>query len=293
MVDSIIEGMAGMIKDLLELAFSIYNILTGMAVEMLGQNPAAWNSSGWNFVESVNAVFLGIAAVLVAIFFLMGLCMDNMDIRQDYRIENIIRVFIKLSLAEFFVVNSLKLVKSFFGIATGIINKISGTGISFAYSLPGNISNILNDPKSNGISEMGGLLWLVGLMIMGIVFLLVVSGCGMMVLYEAFQRFFKILLLVPYGTLANSTIAGNHALGRSAEAFWKYTLGTILEAVTMYMALALSAAVLTSGVISLTDGETGGMYVAAWMLESSFICMMTLGVVKGASNITQRTLGLS
>lgn len=292
MTDELISDMSGFMKGLLELAFSSYNWLTGMAVEMLGQNPASWNGSGWKFVESVNTVFLGIAAVLVAIFFLMGFCMDSVDIRQDFRIENIIRMFIKLSLAEFFVVNSLKLVKSFFGIATGIIKRISGNGISFTYSLPGNINSILSAPESNGISGMGGVVLLMLLIIMGVVFLITVSGCGMMVLYEAFQRFFKILLLIPYGTLASSTIAGNHALSHSAESFWKFALGTILEAVTMYMALALSAAILTSGTVNLSDGKTGWILVIAWMLESTYICMLTLGLVKGSSNITQRALGL-
>ena len=128
--------------------------------------------------------------------------------------------------------------------------------------------------------------------IMAVVFLLVVTGCGMMILYEAYQRFFKIMMLIPYGTLANSTIAGNHMLNRSAEAFWKYALSTILEAVTMYLAMALSAAVLSSGTLGLTEGTSGVFFIFAWILESSFICMLTLGLVKGADMVTQKALGL-
>ena len=128
--------------------------------------------------------------------------------------------------------------------------------------------------------------------IMAVVFLLVITGCGMMILYEAYQRFFKIMMLVPYGTLANSTLAGNHTLNRTAEAFWKFALATILEAVTMYLAMALSAAVLSSGSLGLTDGTSGAFYVIAWILESSFVCMLTLGLVKGSEMVTQKALGL-
>lgn len=275
-----------------KLAFVIYNKLTGMAAGMLGQDPAAWNPGGWELVEGVNTVFMSIAAVLVVIFFLMGFCADSMDIRQDFRLENILRMFIKLLIAEFFVTNSLELVKGFFGLGTGIVQKLSGAEISFEFSVPPQIDAICNDPLSYGISRLAGVLSVTLLYDLAIVFLLVVSGCGMMILYEAFQRFIKILLLVPYGTLANSTLAGNHTLNRSAEAFWKYALGTILDAVTMYMALAISAAVLKSGTVSLTENQTGIFYIIAWIIESTFICMLTLGMVKGASTVTQKALGL-
>lgn len=292
MVDSMIAALFSVLYQLLNFSFSVYNNLIGVAVGLLGENPASWNSSGWSFVKGVNTVFMGIGAVLVVIFFLMGFCSDSLDIKQDLRLENILRMFLKLSIAEFFVVNSLTIVKKLFALATGIIGKISSTGISFTYSVPQTVADIANDPAGNEITGLGGACLGLLLLIMGVAFLLILAGCGMMIVYEAYQRFFKILLLVPYGTLANSTLAGNHMLNHSAESFWKYALGTILEAVTMYMALALSAAILKSGAISLTNNEAGGFYILGWILESSFVCMLTLGIVKGSSTVTQRALGL-
>ena len=81
-------------------------------------------------------------------------------------------------------------------------------------------------------------------------------------------------------------------LAHSAESFWKYALCTIMDAVTMYMALALSAVVISSGSLGLTKNQTGAMYVFAWMLESSFVYMLTLGMVKGAETVTQKALGV-
>lgn len=292
MFDSMAKGLLSVLGSLLTFALSVYNSLTGIAVGLLGQDPATFSSSDWNFVEGVNTVFLGIGAVFVIIFFLIGFCSDSLDIKQDFRLENILRMFLKISLAEFFVVNSLVIVRKLFGLATGIIKKLSGNNISFQYSIPQEVADIISDPLNSGISGLGGALFGVLLLIMGLVFLLVIAGCGMMIVYEAYQRFFKIMMLIPYGTLANSTIAGNHTLNRSAEAFWKYALGTILEAVTMYMGLALSAAMMTSGTVNLTDGETGALYILGWILESSFVCMLTLGIVKGASTVTQKALGL-
>lgn len=292
MFDSMIEAMLPGVNSLLSFAVLIYNKLVEMAVGLLGQNPAAFNGSGWTIVENVNRIFISVGGVLTGVFFLMGFCAESLDIRQDFRIENLMRMFIKLLLAEFFVVNSLTLVKSFFGLATGLIEKMSGSQITASYVVPDRVQAVLKEPLENGISDGGGLGWVLILYIMGIGFLLAVAGCGMMVLYEAFQRFFKIMLLAPYGTLACSTIAGNHTLNRSAEAFFKYALGTILEAVTMYLALALAAAVLKGGAVSLTEGAEGGLYVLGWMLEGTFVCMLTLGSVKGAAAVTQKALGL-
>ena len=244
------------------------------------------------FCKNVNNIFLGIGGVLVAIFFLMGFCADSVDIKQDFRIENILRMFIKLSIAEFFVVNALTLVQSLFGLATGIITKIKGKGLTFEYSVPKEVTDILSDPLNHNVTGGTGAVMLVVLLILEIVFLLITVGCGAMILLEAYQRFFKILMLVPYGTLASSTIAGNHMLAHSAESFWKYALCTIMDAVTMYMALALSAVVISSGSLGLTKNQTGAMYVFAWMLESSFVCMLTLGMVKGAETVTQKALGV-
>ena len=289
MIDDFIQNASEGVQSFLAFIMSVYNNLVGIAAGMLGQDPSTWNSAGWAFVKNVNNIFLGIGGVLVAIFFLIGFCADSVDIKQDFRLENILRMFIKLSIAEYFVVNSLTLVQTLFGLATGIKGKIQGKGITFEYSVPKEVTDILNDPLNHDITGGTGALMLVVLLIVEIIFLLITIGCGAMILLEAYQRFFKILMLAPYGTLANSTMAGNHMLGHSAESFWKYALCTILDAVTMYMALALSAAVISSGSLGLTANQTG---VFAWMLESSFVCMLTLGMVKGAEMVTQKALGV-
>lgn len=292
MVDHWIESWAAALLQFLGFILNVYNTFAGMATGMLGQDPAAWSSEGWSFISNVNTIFLGIGGVLVVIFFLMGFCADSVDIKQDFRLENILRMFLKLSLAEFFVINSMTIVQKLFALSTGIIGKIRGSGISFQYTVPTEVAQILNAPLTNDISGLGGLVIMVLLFIVALIFMMITVGCGMMMLFEAFQRFLKILMLVPYGTLANSTIAGNHMLTRSAESFWKYALGTILEAVTMYMAMVLSAVVTSSGVVNLTNGQTGGFYILGWILQSSFICMLTLGTVKGSGMITQKALGL-
>lgn len=292
MFDDWIEEWMSKLYDFLSFSISLYNKQAQMAAGMLGQDPASFNSSGWTLVTNANAVFLTIGAVLVIIFFLMGFCADSVDIKQDLRVENILRMFLKLNIAEFFVINSLRLVQLMFALGTGIIGKFAGVNLTVNCAIPSEVSAITGNPVDNGMSGFGGLMTVALLFITAFVFMLVEMGCGAMILFEAYQRFFKIMLLVPYGSLANSTIAGNHMLNRSAESFWKYALATILEAVTMYFSMALAAAVLSSGTLGLKDGWSGAFYVLGWILESSFVSMLTLGLVKGSEMVTQKALGL-
>lgn len=286
--DSLIEDGCSLLKEFINKIFDWYNVLTGMAVELLGQSPASWNADGWRLVETVNSVFIGIGSALVVIFFLIGFCSDSLDIRQDFRIENILRMFIKLSLAEFFVGNSLKLIKNFFSLATGIISKLSGKSTTCQFSIPDKVNAILKNPTDNDI----GFMALMMLFLMSVIFLFIICGCGILILYLAYIRFFKIMMLIPYGSLANSTIAGNHMLSHSAVSFWKFTLGTIMEAVTMYLALILSAVILNGGIVNLAGDAAGALYITGWMMQSILICLVTVGSVKGASSLTQRALGL-
>lgn len=291
-MDTLIEAVCSGILQLLNSIFEWYNLLVGMAAGLLGQDPAAWSSQGWSFVKSVNTVFAGAGATLVVIFFLIGFCSDSLDIRQDFRLENLLRMFIKISVAEYFVANTLKLVKAFFGFGTGFIGAITKTGTSFDYKVADQVGAILNDPQGHGITGLGNVLLLIVVLIIALVMLLIVCGCGMLILYEAFIRFFKIMMLVPYGALANSTLAGSHTISQSAVSFWKYALGTILEAVTMYIALVLSAVILKSGTVNLAQDAEGIFYILGWMVQSIFICMVTVGSVKSAGTLTQRVLGL-
>lgn len=292
MLDSMIEGGAAYLDKFFKFVFEMYNLIVGQAAGMLSQNPASWNTEAWQFVEDTSNVFMGTAAILVMIFFLMGFCADSIDVHQDLRLENMLRMFIKLGIAEFFVTNSLTVVKNLFALGTGFIGKLSRSSKTFQYTVPDEVSKILNKPLENELTGIGGLLAILVLFILAIMFLMIMEGCAFVILYEAYIRLFKILMLAPYGTLANSTLAGNRTLQHSAESFWKYALETILSAVTMYSAIVLSAVVISSGTLTLAKGWTGSFYIFGWMLESIFVSLLALGTVKGAEQLTQKVLGL-
>lgn len=125
--------------------------------------------------------------------------------------------------------------------------------------------------------------------ICAVLFMVSCVASGAVIAYTAYMRFFKILLLVPYGSIACSTIAGNNMINRTAVSFFKYAIGVVFEAVTMIVAIRLIGVVAPSIDFIKLDGE---YYYCGLLINQCFILFLGLGVVKGAYQLTSRALGL-
>ncbi|MBE5898257.1 MAG: hypothetical protein E7279_01490 [Lachnospiraceae bacterium] len=283
----------------LEVGMAIYNQCIKVAYGILTQDPESFSSSAWSTINTVNSVFVGIASTLVVVFFLIGFCEESMDPRHELRIETIIRGMCKLFIAEFFVSGSLTIVKSFFGLiryATSGLN-ISISGVSISES---GVANTLPAPLSQAISQNSYAnvqLNSLSLLLFSSLFSLIIMATGIIIIYQAFARMIKLLSLIPYGALANSTIAGNHMLKQTSIAFWKYALCTILEALTMIIAITICSTLFASPDALGFQFSISGMSeieksTLNWMLERTVIAVTTCGVVKGASTLTQKVFGL-
>ena len=140
---------------------------------------------------------------------------------------------------------------------------------------------------------------------MGAIFALVMVVIGVLILKTSFARFFKVLIIVPYGALASSTVAGTHAVSSSAVSFYKYALNCILEAVTMIIAIKVYAAIVGSMSKFMMDGNLGksvtvssasfidiGISLGGSLLIQIILALAMYSVIKEASTMTQRALGL-
>lgn len=286
--NTIVEWLTGMTTSLIDGGLTTYGLLVGHATDLLSKDPAAWSAAGWRMIKTTNVAFVSVGSSLIILFFLIGFCQESLDIKQELRFENALRMFIKLFVAEFFVTQSLTLVQTFFGLVNWLIGAVVPSPASLASTIPKNVADMLADPVKYDIGIGGGALCLIA----SVIFWVVAIICGGLVAYQAYIRFFKLLLIIPYGSLANSTIAGNHALQQSAVSFWKFALCSILEAVTMILALKLCTTIMKSGTVNIAEGTVGAIFIMLWMVQSIFILLVMVGTVKGASTITQRALGL-
>ena len=103
------------ILDLLEIVFGFWNHQASLVFSLLGQSPVDFKGGGpWGMVESVEPVFVAVGSSLVVLFFVIGFCSESVDIREDMRFEVILRMFIRLALAEWLVIDKCHHYESIF-----------------------------------------------------------------------------------------------------------------------------------------------------------------------------------
>lgn len=277
----------GLAKMLLSLGTGIYNKLVGNSIDLLKQSPETWNGgSGWSVITSVNTAFIAVGASLVIIFWLIGIISMSIDERMNVRAEVMIKEMVKLVVAETVVTCSINIIQIFFGVVDALISRFIPMSESVALTIPDDVNGYFNGT----VSLLDGALC----MLVGFFFVVGTVATGASILYLAYVRFFKVLLIIPYGAIASSTMVGGPAFSHSAANYYKYAVSTVFEAVTMLLALKLSAAIVSSDAINIVtnEGGTTATTVAQWMIRALIMLFITLGSVKESSPTTQHGLGM-
>ena len=68
---------------------------------------------------------------------------------------------------------------------------------------------------------------------------IIIIICGFFIIYTVYFRFLKILIIVPLGAIACSTMAGNRMVSHTMATYCKYFLSCVFEAVTMALAIVV------------------------------------------------------
>ncbi len=120
----------------------------------------------------------------------------------------------------------------------------------------------------------------------------VIIACGFLLIYSVYFRFLRLLIIVPIGSIAFSTMGGNRMVAHTTVSFWKYFIGATFEAVTMALAIVVCNAFINSGLPQFTSEYADWTKTLIYLCEMTFAIAMTVGSVKGAQNLTSRLLGL-
>lgn len=283
-----IGGMFGDFANvLLSLGTDIYNSLIGLSLDLLRQSPTSWNGgSGWQVITTANTAFVAVGASLVIIFWLIGVISMSIDERMNVRVEVMIKEMIKLVIAEAVVTSSIYIIQTFFGLVDKLTSGVIPSANAIKLNVPANVTNYLSDTVGLTDGLLCGFI--------GVLFVVGSVAAGASILYFAYIRFFKVLLIIPYGAIASSTMVGGPAFSHSAANYYKYAVSTVLEAATMLLALKLSSAIISSNAINIITNEsvTNGTTVSQWMIRALIMLFVTLGAVKESSQITQHGLGM-
>ena len=166
---------------------------------MLGQSPVNFKGGGpWAIIEGIEPIFVAVGSSLVVLFFVIGFCSESVDVKEEMRFEAILRMLIRLGLAEWFVANNVTIMKAFFTSIGNLVNLMTA-GTTVTLTIDSTQADVI---KNLGFGESLVMLILAALLS------IIVIICGFFVIYTVYFRFLKILIIVPLGAIAFSTMGG-------------------------------------------------------------------------------------
>ena len=121
---------------------------------------------------------------------------------------------------------------------------------------------------------------------------IIIIICGFFIIYTVYFRFLKILIIVPLGAIACSTMAGNRMVSHTMATYCKYFLSCVFEAVTMALAIVVCNAFINAGLPAFTGSYADWAQTLIYLCEMTFTIAMTVGSVKGAQTLTSKAFGL-
>lgn len=275
----------GLVKILLNLGICAYNGLANCSIDLLKQTPQSWSAGvGWSVALSVNDIFIAIGATLAVIFWCIGMIKLSTEERVSMKVETVIKPLIKLTAAELLITNSVTIISVFFGLVNNVINRIVPGG-SVQLSIPADVNSQI---------ESAGVVESLAFALVAVFFLIAAVAAGGSILYFAYIRFFKVLLIIPYGALSSTYVAGGQGISHGTLSYYKYVLSVSFEAVTMMLGLRISMAIISSdAAVNITANATDAItQVCLWMVRAIILMFVTLGAVKESSQITQRGFGM-
>ena len=268
---------------LLEMVFGFWNNQVGLVFALLGQSPVTFKGGGpWQIVESIEPIFVGVGSSLVVLFFVIGFCSECVDVREEMRFEVILRMLIRLGLAEWFVANNVTIMKAFFSTVGNLVNALS-EGQYKTLTIESTQAEVI---RNLGFGE--SLIMLILAALLSIIIII----CGFFMIYTVYFRFLKLMIIVPIGAIAFSTMAGNRNVAHTASAYAKHFLSVAFEAVTMALAIILCNAFINAGLPSFTGSYADWAKTLIYLCEMTFTIALTVGSVKGAQSLTSKALGL-
>ena len=275
--------LGGKILDLLEMVFGFWNNQISLVFSMLGQSPVNFKGGGpWGVIEGIEPIFVAVGSSLVVLFFVIGFCSESVDVREEMRFEVILRMLIRLGLAEWFVANNVTIMKAFFTSIGNLVNLISA----------GNTTTLTIDSTQADIIKNLGFGESLVMLILTVLLSIIIIICGFFIIYTVYFRFLKIMIIVPLGAIAFSTMGGNRTVSNTVVTYCKYFLSVVFEAVTMALAIIICNAFVNAGLPAFTGGYADWAQTLIYLCEMTFTIAMTVGSVKGAQSLTSKAFGL-
>lgn len=101
---------------------SVYALLT--------ESPSQFKDGEiWKAVQKINPYFITVGTIAVSLCFAMGLVKNQVDLKREMNIEMAIKLFARISIAEWLLTNTFYIIDAIFSAATWLIGKVLTGGV--------------------------------------------------------------------------------------------------------------------------------------------------------------------
>ena len=140
-----IFSLGGVILDLLQTVVDFWNDKVSLVFELLGQSPVSFKNGGpWAVVANLEPIFVAVGSSLVVLFFVIGFCSESIDVKEEVRFETILRMLMRIGIAEWLVANNVTIMKAFFTSAGNLVGLMT-QGTTTKLKIPDEQQTIIKD----------------------------------------------------------------------------------------------------------------------------------------------------
>lgn len=259
----------------IETALELFNSTMSLLYDLLSINPTKGDYKGaYGTVSKLYTTFSAIGVSLMVLFFVYGFCRDSFDVKADLTLNSSIKEYIRLVIVSNLIANFITLIPKLYSWAITMLLATKKEADMF-------------DAEKVGASIEEGIgFGDVGAWLLSILFILVTLACCCIMIFATLGRFLNLFIILPFATIALSTIAGGGNLSHTGFSYIKTTLTYIFEIVIMGVVLALSGTFLSSVSIGTEDKPL------LIMVEVIAKMLTITAAYKGSENICRKAFGL-
>lgn len=276
------SGIAEVAFDNLQSALDNWNTNYGEIFNILTTSPEDFQGGViWGIVSNILTVLQGIGVSLLIIFFFYGLIKSGIDYRDVFRNpKNVVFTFLRVIIAEFFVVNALDILLYTLNLIQGIMAKIQTTTTAITFTVPDNLKTALEN--ADFWASIGALA--TSLIACGVVWAL-----SLIIMILVYGRFFKIFLLTAIAPipLAGYASEQTESIGNN---FMKSYIGECLRGVIIIVACLIFSAFAVSPTSS--SATTAGAMVLDYVFDVAMQMLILVIMIKGSDRMVKEFFGL-
>lgn len=142
------ESMIDTGEQILGAGLKVWKDSAQVVLQWTTQDPSSFGGA-WSMVYSLFNMFFGIGASLMTLYFVIGWLRESVDIRSTFNLENMFRIFLRLTLTASLMTNAMSLIRSVMSLAAALAGSI-GAKIATNYTASG-----IFDSLTEGVSGAG------------------------------------------------------------------------------------------------------------------------------------------